>query len=106
MNLEHTPMKNDTNSTADGWQGRTSIDESPEPPPMPAEKKTYAKAKLASATDVSRELAKLYREARSGRIDVSDASRLANMLSILARILSDSELEARIEALEQRGSFH
>jgi len=103
--LEHTPMNNDTNSTADGWQGRTSIDESPEPP-MPADKKTYAKAKLATATDVSRELAKLYREARSGRIDVSDASRLANMLSILARILSDSELEARIEALEQRGSFH
>ena len=98
-------MKNDTDLTADGWQSRASIDESPEPP-VPAEKKTYAKAKLASATDISREMAKLYREARSGRIDVSDASRLANMLSILARILSDSELEARIEALEQRGSFH
>lgn len=105
MILENIPMKNDTNSTADGWQGRSSIEESTEPP-MPADKKTYAKAKLASATDVSRELAKLYREARSGRIDVSDASRLANMLSILARILSDSELEARIEALEKRGSFH
>ena len=95
-------MNNDTNSTADGWQGRASVEDDVAPP-VP---KQYARAKLASATDVSRELAKLYREARSGRIDVSDASRLANMLSILARILSDSELEARIEALEQRGSFH
>lgn len=95
-------MKNDMNSTADGWQGRTTIDDDVIPP-MPSEKKTYAKAKLTNATEVSRELAKLYREARSGRIDVSDASRLANMLSILSRILSDSELEQRIEALEQRG---
>ena len=52
MNLEHTPMKNDTNSTADGWQGRTSIDESPEPPPVPADKKTYAKAKLPAEIEV------------------------------------------------------
>lgn len=91
-------MHNDTDLQHDGWQGidRTSEGEVPPPP------KQYARAKLASATDVSRELAKLYREARSGRIDVSDASRLANMLSILARILTDSELEARIEALERR----
>lgn len=95
-------MKNDTNSTADGWQTRITLDDNREPP-MPTDKKTYAKAKLSNATEVGKELAKLYREARSGRIDVSDASRLANMLSILARILSDSELEARIEALESRG---
>ncbi|PTU32529.1 hypothetical protein CJD38_06205 [Stenotrophobium rhamnosiphilum] len=71
------------------------------PPPPPA--KQSARARLGTATEVSRELAKLYREARSGKIDVADASRLANMLSILSRILSDSELEARIERLEQRG---
>jgi len=52
---------------------------------------------------VSHELAKLYREARAGKIETADASRLANMLSILSRILSDSELEARIEALEAKG---
>lgn len=68
--------------------------------------KQYARAKLATPTDVTRELAKLYREARSGRINVLDASRLANMLSILSRILSDSKLETRIEALEQREGFH
>lgn len=83
----------------ESWQSGPTTGASEAPPPP----KQYARAKLATATDVSRELAKLYREARSGRIDVSDASRLANMLSILARILTDSELEARIEALERRG---
>lgn len=61
------------------------------------------RAKLATVGDVSHELGRLYREARAGKIDVADASRLGNLLSILARILSDSELEARIEALEGRG---
>lgn len=67
--------------------------------------KSYkSRAKLQSVSDVSSELAKLYREARNKKIDVSDASRLANMLSILSRILGDTELERRIEALEQRGA--
>lgn len=92
-------MNSDTVLHSEGSQGRTSAGESEASPPP----KQYARAKLATATHVSRELAKLYREARIGRIDVADASRLANMLSILARILTDSELEARIEALERRG---
>jgi hypothetical protein len=92
-------MKNDTDLHGDGWQTRINIDEDAAPPPP----KQYVRAKLATATDVSRELAKLYREARGGRIKVDDASRLANILAILSRILTDSELEARIEALEGRG---
>lgn len=98
-------MNNDTVLQPWPSQTRANVDEDAAPPP-PTGKKVYARAKLATSTDVSRELAKLYREARSGRIDVSDASRLANMLSILSRILSDSELESRIEALEQRGGLH
>ena len=55
---------------------------------------------LASAGDVARELARLYRQARAGQMEVQDASRLANILQILARVLETSDLEARIEALE------
>ena len=55
---------------------------------------------LASAGDVARELARLYRQARAGQMEVQDASRLANILQILARVLETSALEARIEALE------
>ena len=68
-------------------------------PPPPK----YNRAKLATLKDVRRELGKLYRDARNGRIDVADASRMANMLSILSRILIDSELEARVEKLENQG---
>ncbi|AEB85515.1 hypothetical protein [Alicycliphilus denitrificans] len=55
---------------------------------------------LASAGDVARELARLYRQARAGQMEVQDASRLANILQILARVLETSDLEARIEELE------
>jgi hypothetical protein len=64
------------------------------------------RARLKSVGDVAEELGKLYREARSKRLDVADASRLANMLSILSRILETSELEKRVAELEQRGSMH
>jgi hypothetical protein len=60
------------------------------------------RAKLNTVGDVSHELGRLYREARAGKLDVSECSKLANVLSIAARIISDSELEARITALEAR----
>lgn len=68
----------------------------------PAPSVRTVRAKLKSIGDVAHELAKLYREARSGRLDVADASRLANMLYILSRILETSELEKRVDALEAR----
>lgn len=95
-------MNNDQFLQNESEQGRMVVADDVAPP-VP---KQYARAKLTNATEVGRELAKLYREARSGRVDVADASRLANMLAILARILGDSELEARIEALEQRRGLH
>jgi hypothetical protein len=53
---------------------------------------------------VQSQLARLYREARSGSIRVEDASRLANILAILGRMIGDSDLEARIAVLETKGS--
>jgi len=58
--------------------------------------------KLTSAGDVRRELARLYREARSGRVETQDASRLGNLLAILGRLIETSDLERRLEALEGR----
>jgi hypothetical protein len=48
-------------------------------------------------------VARVYLAARDGERDVADASRLANMLSIIARTLEGAELERRIGALENRG---
>lgn len=58
--------------------------------------------KLATAEDVRRELARIYREGKSGRRDVSDVSKLANVLQILGRAIAADDLEARIKALEDR----
>lgn len=48
------------------------------------------------------ELAAVYRQARSGALDVGDASKLANILSILSRMIENSDLERRLEMLEQQ----
>lgn len=68
----------------------------------PSPRRRY-RCRLQSVGDVNRELAKLYREARSNIINVGDASKLANILSTIGRIMADSDLEARIEALEGQG---
>ena len=60
--------------------------------------------KLTSANDVRKELGRLYREARAGRVETQDASRLANMLSIMGRLIEGSDLESRVEAMEKNQS--
>ena len=56
--------------------------------------------KLNSIDDVKAEMARLYREGKAGTRDVSDVSRLANVLALLARMIEGSDLERRIAALE------
>ena len=56
--------------------------------------------KLATSQDVCRELARLYREGKAGQREVTDVSRLANVLQILGRLIETSDLEKRLEALE------
>ncbi|MBN9889686.1 hypothetical protein [Salipiger abyssi] len=58
------------------------------------------RVKLDSVTDARKEMAKLYREARAGKIDVQDASRLANILMLIGRMIEGSDFERRLEALE------
>lgn len=57
---------------------------------------------LSKIEHVKSELASVYRQARARNLDVSDASRLANILAILARLIEGSDLEQRLEALEQQ----
>ena len=67
----------------------------------PAPQRRY-RCRLKTVQDVSRELARIYRESRSGIIPVEHASKYANVLSIIGRIMADSDLEERIERLEGR----
>lgn len=59
------------------------------------------RVKLNTVADVQRELSKLYRLARGKRMDTSEASKLANILVMIARIMETSDLEARLSALER-----
>jgi hypothetical protein len=58
--------------------------------------------RLDSLPRVRRELARVYADARQSRLDPQAASRLANVLAILGRLIEGGELEARLAELEQK----
>ena len=68
----------------------TTLVQIPTPPKIP----------LQSLEDVRREAARVYREARAGRIETADASRLSFMLQGIAKMIEASTIERRIDALE------
>ena len=70
------------------------------PAPLSRKVPVRVRCKLASATDCHREAAAIYRLWKSGMLDSQELSRAANVLAIIARIVTDSELEARLEKLE------
>ncbi|BBA71736.1 hypothetical protein [Geobacter sulfurreducens] len=57
---------------------------------------------LTKVSHVRAELGRLYGEARRREIDVTAASKLANLLGILHRVIASSDLEERLETIEQR----
>ncbi|HEY8036483.1 MAG TPA: hypothetical protein VIF37_12955 [Methylobacter sp.] len=59
------------------------------------------RCKLDTLGDVKKEMAKLYRESRSGVLDVQDATKLTWMLQAVGKVIEDSDLEKRIEKLEE-----
>ena len=56
---------------------------------------------LQTLPDVRREMARVYRQMRHGRIDTQDATRMTYVLTQIAKIIQVSELDARIEAVER-----
>lgn len=64
-------------------------------------KPLYRPGGLSTAGEIRRELARVYRDARQGLIDPGDGTKLAHMLSFLARLIQDTDFEARLQALEE-----
>ena len=57
---------------------------------------------LKTMEQVRQELSKVYRASREHSIDIGDASKLANILSLIGRVIEGSTVEARIKALESQ----
>ena len=56
--------------------------------------------KLKSSEDVSRELARLYRMALRREVEAADAQRLGSLLTSLAGMLGDQEVDRKLARLE------
>ena len=62
---------------------------------------TPPRTALTKLEHVRGEMARIYRQAKTGKIDTQDATRLAYILNSLAKIIEQADLEARIENLEK-----
>ena len=62
--------------------------------------KPIPRLELSTIDAVRREMARLYKEAKSGNIPTADASRLAFILGQVGKLIEIGTLEARLNALE------
>ena len=69
---------------------------------LPPQKGQRYRCKLDTLQDVKREMAKVYKETRSELIDPAAATKLVWMLQAVGKVIEGSDLEKRIEALENR----
>ena len=63
---------------------------------------TPPKIKLNALEDVRREMASVYREARGGIMDASEAGRLAYILSGIGKLIEATDIEKRLDQMERR----
>ena len=57
--------------------------------------------RLATVKEVRLELARLYREARAGKVAAADAAKFAFLLDRIRVCIIEHELEARVKLLEE-----
>ena len=63
---------------------------------------TVKNARLKTLSDVRRYLARLVNQTRAGEVEAALASKLGYLLNILAGCIKDTDLETRLQALEER----
>lgn len=69
---------------------------------LPPTKGQRYRCKLDTLADIKREVGKVYREARSGMVEVQDATKLTWILQALSKIVESGDLERRVEQLENK----
>lgn len=63
---------------------------------------TPSKIKLNTLEDVRREMARVYREARDGIIDSSEAGRFAYILTGIGKLIEATDIEKRLSQMERK----
>lgn len=56
---------------------------------------------LSTLTRVRRELGRVYRDARTGKIDPNELTKFAYTLNVMGKLLEGESFEERLKALEQ-----
>ncbi len=64
---------------------------------------TPPRTALTRLEHVRDELARVYRQARTGKIETQEATRLTYILVALSKVIENSDLEERIRTLERKG---
>ena len=65
---------------------------------LPPEKRY--RCRLNTLSDVKKEMGRLYREARTGVVDVQEATKLVWCLQAIGKVVESSDIERRIQQLE------
>jgi len=61
---------------------------------------TPSRIDLKTIDDVRVEMARVYRDMRSGKVETADGTKLAYVLSQIGKLIEAGEIEKRLEALE------
>lgn len=61
-----------------------------------------SKVSLANPESIRQEMARVYREARGGKLDPADATKLVYMLSQIGKLYELTVIEARLQLLEDQ----
>ena len=77
-------------------------DKQTEKDPLPPRKRAQRVGRLDTVGRIVSEMGRLYRQARRGEINSSDASRLASILALMRQGLEASDLERRLAELEKQ----
>lgn len=82
--------------------GRSPPTLSPAPTPLAMVPKKERRIDLVKLSHVRDEMSRVYREMRRGDVETQDGTRLVYVLTQIAKVIEVSELEQRIEALEDK----
>ncbi len=69
--------------------------------PLDGNKPMRYRAKLDTLADVRREMARLYRESRSGGLDVQDMTKFVWVLKSISEVIDRADIEAKLQYLER-----